>query len=359
MTRLKAFLFAALLVIGGINHAEATGSPLLMGVGSVAAPAAACGTFFFKVGVGASITTPSCYVDAKAHWYAIAASGTGANALNGSFAGEGGGAGQWCKVDAPGLAASTSYTVNIAAAGAGNAATGTQLKNAGSTVILNAENGGNASVGTAGIAGGSNGTGVGTCNNGGAAVAISGTPTGGGSGPGAGGPHGVGANGTTNGTLVTQNSAPGGGGADGGVSGDAPAADLGGNSTSGKGGADYLGGLGGAAVTAAFPSGPPVNGLPGNTNGSGASGGTGSDTLAKNGTGGAGGDSCLYIQTSNSECAGPGGGGGAGGGSQSGGKGGDGGRGGLYGGAPGGPGYDTTGAPGAASNGILILVVDP
>ena len=102
---------------------------------------------------GTTYAVPSDYTDSGATWEGIGAGGNGGNGTTNTTTGGGGGGGEYREGTTLGLAASTTYDINIPAGGDGSGTSGTYIKNGaggGGSIVLEAKNGGN---GVANVAG--------------------------------------------------------------------------------------------------------------------------------------------------------------------------------------------------------------
>lgn len=300
---------------------------------------------------GTTWTVPPAWDSTNNSIEAIGAGGDGALAVGTTYAGAGGGGGEYRKATNVTLTPNSTINIHVSSGGDGAATDGTWVENNSSTKVVEAKNGGNASGTTAG-AGGTGGTGSAANFNGGAGgagAAASNTASAGGGG-GSAGPTGVGKAGGI-GQANVRNGGGGGGGSNGGSStvGVTPTfqSQTGGNGGGGTSGTG--GGSGGTGSNSANAG----NGSDGG-GGGGASNSTGSGTA----DGGAGGIESLWDVD-----VGPSGGGGGAGGANGTGRSGSalGGNGGTYGGGGGGGGMSgsNVSAGGSGGQGIIVITYEP
>ncbi len=190
---------------------------------------------------GATWTVPPAWDNTNNTIEAIGAGGNGAPGLNNTYAGAGGGGGEYRQAVNVSLTPNSTVDINIPSGGAGSATDGAWLKNSGGTIQIEAKNGGNASGATAGT-GGTGGTGSALNFDGGAGGSggSGNNNDSAGGGGGSAGPNGTGKAGG-NGVGATSYGGGGGGGSNGGSStaGVTPTGvpgGNGGNNTSGIGG---------------------------------------------------------------------------------------------------------------------------
>lgn len=291
---------------------------------------------------GTTWAVPSDWNSAANTVRAFGAGGNGAaGAINGASGG-GGGSGGFSQALNVVLVPGSTATVQIGAAGGGNAAgNDTFLKDTGGTTWVLAQSASSASANTAGN-GAASGRSVGSTVFGGRAggAASATTGAGGGGGGGASGPAGLG--GTAPGSALGHNGGSGGSGAN---AGSATNGLAGTTTTGGAGGTGPLGDAGGTGGTAVAAAGNGVNG-------SGGGGGSVAFPTGANGS-----QETLYTATAGGT-AGPGSGGGGGGNGATAGAGGNAGGFGA-GGAGGAANATTAGAAGAGAPGIIVVTYTP